>query len=1178
MVKKTRFTILILVALLLIPAVATLFLNKADTKQIVESYVESATGRALNIEGDLGAQWGWLSPTLYVESVSLANSHWARTPFVFQSERVNISLSIVGLLTGKLKVTAIELEKPVFWVERHPESEIFNTDFRSSEYSGNADTLLPEWLMISQLIVNNGQGYFFHENRDWEIEIDSARADSPGQDLKTNVEFNGAVENTAVSVAGTLGSLNKLLRFQESEIALDGYVGVLANQVSVSGVIQDLFSWIGLNLWFDANVSNLAGLSELVGFALPPYEDISASWELIQPETSNTMRLESIRLNSRAHGLMAYAEGEIGHAVELNEVKIQFKAEGNLDKKLISPNLSDGVNLETAVRGTISGDRDNLILNLEQGQMTTNGIFVSASGTVTNLLYDWQSPLSVNARIESLDLLGQAIDTKLPASPAIDISVNLLKKDSKFNLEDIMAKGESNIGTLHSSGSLFNVSAEPTGNLDFDLEFKISVLSDQFSESNYLPLFDRAAVKGDLEISHNQFGISNLALELIGDGVLVMGTGQIENIAKRTGVNIDSRLELDSISRLQSLVVQTLPETNPFIATGILNSNTNGDISLLEIQGNLNDPSLELELSGMINQIVKSPEPDLDISWLLKSAAPVSTMYPDLGYSGLLNQLMPVSGNGELTANNENGILNYDVSNIELETLSEQFSGHLRGEVVNFVPGEGQTSANLSGKLSLSLTGVVDEQSITTEQAGIFEPSVLSGNIKATLDIIFSDATVGLDKIDLKIKSDKKNITAQGSIDRISPLVSRGFILTFDTDALGDLIKNIEPPLILDQPANGKLEFDNIGDTQNARLGIVLGKNDISGNIIFDNTGVIDYKNLNENFIARLHSRRLDLTEILQEDENPQRLFSEGVIDFSWLDETTAEISFDADYFKNSIFIFSDVDLKTQVENGKLRTSVFGDSSKGQVKLQFALDKNNKGVDGELLVDGQGVDVSALTNAEKLPEDEAGIFNLNIGLKGVGNSLSTLAGSANGKILLELDKAQIKSDGLKLLSQDIFFGLIKAINPLSKREEYMDVECGVVYFEVENGNAKADQGFALKTSEFSVLGGGEINFGNENIELVFTTKARKGFGINTNSFAKLVRVGGTIQKPEIETDPKGLLQTGVAIGAAIFSGGLSLLAQGLYDKNKANSDVCKFAKEGKQNLSDENIDPTTETK
>jgi hypothetical protein len=74
------------------------------------------------------------------------------------------------------------------------------------------------------------------------------------------------------------------------------------------------------------------------------------------------------------------------------------------------------------------------------------------------------------------------------------------------------------------------------------------------------------------------------------------------------------------------------------------------------------------------------------------------------------------------------------------------------------------------------------------------------------------------------------------------------------------------------------------------------------------------------------------------------------------------------------------------------------------------------------------------------------------------------------------------------------------------------------------------------------------------LDLTLRSKPRKGFGISLggviNSFLKL---GGTLQEPALNIDPASSLTT---TGAAVATGGLSLLARGLWDRLSAEADLC----------------------
>jgi len=80
---------------------------------------------------------------------------------------------------------------------------------------------------------------------------------------------------------------------------------------------------------------------------------------------------------------------------------------------------------------------------------------------------------------------------------------------------------------------------------------------------------------------------------------------------------------------------------------------------------------------------------------------------------------------------------------------------------------------------------------------------------------------------------------------------------------------------------------------------------------------------------------------------------------------------------------------------------------------------------------------------------------------------------------------------------------------------------------------------------------------SEELEIIIRPKARKGLGISAGTVANIVKVSGSIDQPKIAVDPSSLIKSSATIGAAIASGGWTLLAQGLLDRNKANSDVCQ---------------------
>jgi len=113
-----------------------------------------------------------------------------------------------------------------------------------------------------------------------------------------------------------------------------------------------------------------------------------------------------------------------------------------------------------------------------------------------------------------------------------------------------------------------------------------------------------------------------------------------------------------------------------------------------------------------------------------------------------------------------------------------------------------------------------------------------------------------------------------------------------------------------------------------------------------------------------------------------------------------------------------------------------------------------------------------------------------------------------------------------------------------------------VRLDIEDGVATVRDRIAVKTDRVTLSGGGDIDLSSEELKIVILPRARKGFGINATTLAKIVRLGGTLAQPKIEADASRLLQTGAEWLAVVYSAGWSLIAQGLFDRIQANTDVC----------------------
>ena len=194
-----------------------------------------------------------------------------------------------------------------------------------------------------------------------------------------------------------------------------------------------------------------------------------------------------------------------------------------------------------------------------------------------------------------------------------------------------------------------------------------------------------------------------------------------------------------------------------------------------------------------------------------------------------------------------------------------------------------------------------------------------------------------------------------------------------------------------------------------------------------------------------------------------------------------------------------------------------------------------------------------------------GPLDLDVNIRGAGNSVRAIMAVANGSIVLGMGEAKIKTDSLNFMGGDLISQVLGVVNPLSKKEPYTIAHCAVVNLQVVNGVANSNNGIALSTDKMTVTSSGTINFGTERVDLNVNPKASGGLGVGLGQLASAVRVNGPISSPNIGIDKQGAVKTLGMLGAAFATGGASILAQGAKDRMAPSGDVCQTARTWTQN-------------
>ena len=95
----------------------------------------------------------------------------------------------------------------------------------------------------------------------------------------------------------------------------------------------------------------------------------------------------------------------------------------------------------------------------------------------------------------------------------------------------------------------------------------------------------------------------------------------------------------------------------------------------------------------------------------------------------------------------------------------------------------------------------------------------------------------------------------------------------------------------------------------------------------------------------------------------------------------------------------------------------------------------------------------------------------------------------------------------------------------------------------------------MQAQKLLITAAGTLDLNSEKLDFEFNTKPREGVGVSAAMFlTPFVSLEGTLASPGVGLNEKGTLLTA---GAAMATGGLSFLWQGLADRAAGALDQCK---------------------
>jgi uncharacterized protein involved in outer membrane biogenesis len=345
-----------------------------------------------------------------------------------------------------------------------------------------------------------------------------------------------------------------------------------------------------------------------------------------------------------------------------------------------------------------------------------------------------------------------------------------------------------------------------------------------------------------------------------------------------------------------------------------------------------------------------------------------------------------------------------------------------------------------------------------------------------------------------------------------------------------------------------------------------VGKDDINGEFTAD----LRYK---PHVSGRLTSTFLDLSERLQpplDPKGPPRqssaaerglIFSDRPIDGKLLGAADIDLEMQVARLRTNTLDVTDFVLAVRLFDGDLRIDPI---SMTQGAGSFAGRVHFSPVAGGYLLETTleadnlhiGLAASEDQRASTLPPVSG-----KISLRGSGASLHEIVASANGRVAVRQGKGQVKEFISAMLFRDVVLEALRTINPLRRKETTRSLDCGIYEISLVEGIATLDQ-VAIQTNQLLFVATGSLDLNTENLNVNFRAKPREGLGVSLGTLANsFLGVRGTLASPRVSIDPKGSVTT---TGAAVATGGLSLLARGVWDRLSAARNICEEKSDAKR--------------
>lgn len=331
------------------------------------------------------------------------------------------------------------------------------------------------------------------------------------------------------------------------------------------------------------------------------------------------------------------------------------------------------------------------------------------------------------------------------------------------------------------------------------------------------------------------------------------------------------------------------------------------------------------------------------------------------------------------------------------------------------------------------------------------------------------------------------------------------------------------------------------------------GDSDLSG------TAEVDLRNKRPFLRADLASKRLDFDDLAgfigappktgaNESANAEqkkqaaqlaasaRILPTTPYDLSKLRAMDAQVRWRAQRINAPSWPLDDMDASLTLKDGLLQLDPlnFGVAG-GDIRSTIRMDARNPVITTQLKAGIRGIRLDRLFPDATLAKQASGAIGGELDLRGRGNSIAAMLGSADGSIGVGMGRGHVGNLIMELAGLDI----AESLKYLIIKDRQIPVRCMFGDFGVKDGLMQS-RALAFDSTDTIIVGEGNISLKNETLDLLLRPRPKDRSILSLRS---PLRIAGTFKDPSFRPDFKALgLRGAIAVALATIAPPAALLA------------------------------------